>query len=135
MVGFSEMEVGVCVFWSESVEHEVNHGQFDERFRRPDAACAVLAQPPALAQPGERPLYHPAQGQFHPALLAFCPLHDHQFPVGILFYPLVEGVVVVLVVRVDSPDLTHGLAFQPAEQLLGCCGVIHTRGGDQHRQQ
>jgi len=50
------MELGVRFRRHKSVEHQLNHGQFDERFRRQDALLPVLAQPPASPQPSERPL-------------------------------------------------------------------------------
>ena len=48
------------LFGVESVEHEVDHGQFDEGLRRSDTFLPVFGQPSALAQPREGPLHHPA---------------------------------------------------------------------------
>src|SRR5262249_5831147 len=64
------MELRIGVFRLKAVEHEVDHGQLDERLRRKYAAFAVLAQAAALAQPGEGPLHRPANGQPHPPPLA-----------------------------------------------------------------
>jgi len=45
------VERGVRRFWFEPVEHQVDHGQLDERLRRQDALLPVLAQAAAAPQP------------------------------------------------------------------------------------
>ena len=54
------LKFGLGLFGVESVEHEVDHGQFDESLRRSDTFLPVLGQPSAPAQPREGPLHHPA---------------------------------------------------------------------------
>ena len=54
------LKFGLGLFRVESVEHEVDHGQFDESLRRSDTFLPVLGQPSALAQPRKGPLHHPA---------------------------------------------------------------------------
>ena len=40
----------------------MDHRQLDQRLAAGGRPLVVLAQPPAAAQPGERPLHHPAHG-------------------------------------------------------------------------
>ena len=81
------------------------------------ALLPVLAQPPTPAQPGERPLDRPPEGQLHPPLRPVRPPDDGQVPGRVAPHPLVQGVVVVLAVCEHPPDLTHGLSLEPTEHL------------------
>ena len=77
------------------MEHQLDHGQLDERLRRQDALLPVLVQPPTSAQPRERPLVRPPDRQKHPALGALRPPHEGQIPPAVLLDPLAEPEVMV----------------------------------------
>ena len=129
------MKIGVGLFGLQAIEHQVNHGQADERFRRQDASLSVFTEPTALAQPSECSLHRPTDRQAHPTLRPLGATHDGQLPRGMLVHPVVEGEVVILGVRIHPLDSAHGLAVQLGEQLLRRLGVVHVGGRHQHGQQ
>jgi len=49
-------------------QHQAGHGDVDQRLARGRQLLIILAQPPALRQPRERALNHPAAGQHDKAL-------------------------------------------------------------------
>jgi hypothetical protein len=49
-------ELGVGLVRLEPVDHHLDHRQLDERLRRQHRLLPIQVQPPAPAQPGERPL-------------------------------------------------------------------------------
>ena len=52
-----------------TTEHQARHGDIDHGFTTGGQHFIVLAQAPALRQPGEGPLHHPAPGEDNKAFL------------------------------------------------------------------
>jgi len=68
-------------------------------------------------------------------LLPVRPPHDHQFPGGVVFHPLGEGVLVVFAVCKHPPDLAQRLAPPPAAHLCRRSAVVQFGRGHQPCQQ
>src|SRR5271154_1807091 len=110
---------------------ELRHG-----FTRLRQGLVVLAQPPVTPQPGERPFHHPANRQRHEAARAGRPADPfHPIRPPVQAQPIIQGVIVILVVREDDLQPREVAATHLGEHLLGRTGVVHVGGRHDHGDQ
>src|SRR5581483_7922006 len=121
---------------TESPEVVMYRCYLHDRLTRLRRMLVIPAQAPVAAQPGERPLYHPAALQGDEAPLPRRTTHDHH-PVRPAMHaqPAVQLGAVVLGVRLHHLQARPVLARELREQLPSGLRVIDVGRRDDDRQQ
>src|SRR5512143_1587507 len=98
----------------------MNRTRFDHRLARLGEPLVVPAVPPIPAEPGKRPLHHPAPGQLHVPLGAWRTTHHLDPIAGLgLHHPAVEVVLMVLRVRPQQIQPSSMFGGQTGQHLAG----------------